>query len=364
LDFPRTVDEITPEWLTQVLRESGAISGARVESFKVSNVGDSAGVAGLVSRLELAYDIVEPEAPTSVIIKQAVADGETRALVAPMNHIEVQFYKHLAVSSGVRTPRSYFSDGEEESGYAAHVFEDMSGLRSVNQADDIDVGDARAALEMLAGMHARWWNSPQLSEYPWLRRWDSPPVIEWINDIYAKNLEGFFKVGSDRIPDGIEKIVRDLEPTMVELLTSFARQPVTLVHGDFKPANLFFDDSGHATEVVAFDWSNAGCSKAAVDLAHFIGLGFSTETRRTHELKLLTDYHDALVDLGVSNYSFDQFIEHFRLGLLIRLPFRMTVIASMGKNMTSTDEGRKTFHSMIDRLQTLIDWNCDEVIPK
>ena len=42
----------------------------------------------------------------------------------------------------------------------------------------------------------------------------------------------------------------------------------------------------------------------------------------------------------------------------------MTLIASMGKNMTSTDEGRKTFHSMIDRPQTLIDWNCEEVIPK
>ena len=24
MDFPRTVDEITPEWLTRVLRESGA----------------------------------------------------------------------------------------------------------------------------------------------------------------------------------------------------------------------------------------------------------------------------------------------------------------------------------------------------
>jgi len=25
MDFPRTVEEITPEWLTQVLRESGAM---------------------------------------------------------------------------------------------------------------------------------------------------------------------------------------------------------------------------------------------------------------------------------------------------------------------------------------------------
>jgi|GEM_PF-1682691 hypothetical protein len=34
MDFPRTIDEITPEWLTQVLRESGAIRDAGVESFE------------------------------------------------------------------------------------------------------------------------------------------------------------------------------------------------------------------------------------------------------------------------------------------------------------------------------------------
>ena len=28
MDFPRTIDEITPEWLTKVLRESGAIENA------------------------------------------------------------------------------------------------------------------------------------------------------------------------------------------------------------------------------------------------------------------------------------------------------------------------------------------------
>ena len=240
----------------------------------------------------------------------------------------------------------------------------MGGLRSVNPASDMDVADARAALEALARMHVRWWNAPQLSRYPWLRRWDSPSVAEWINNNYAKNIDGFLKVGSGYIPDGIEKIARDLEPSIIELLTNSAQQPVTLIHGDFKPANLFFDDSGPTTEVVAFDWQLAGCSKAAEDLAQFMSLSFSTETRRIHEQNLLTDYHDALVDGGVPGYSFDQFIEHFQIALLIRLPIRMTVIANMGENMTLTEVGRETFYSMVTRLQTLVDWNCGEVIPK
>ena len=44
MDFPRTVEEITPEWLTQVLRESDAIKqvlselsvGGRIASFLIT----------------------------------------------------------------------------------------------------------------------------------------------------------------------------------------------------------------------------------------------------------------------------------------------------------------------------------------
>ena len=35
--FPRTIDEITPEWLTETLRESGAIANAKVESIELAN---------------------------------------------------------------------------------------------------------------------------------------------------------------------------------------------------------------------------------------------------------------------------------------------------------------------------------------
>ena len=43
MDFPRTVDEITPEWLTRVLRESGAIREAAVQSFETTDIGFDTG---------------------------------------------------------------------------------------------------------------------------------------------------------------------------------------------------------------------------------------------------------------------------------------------------------------------------------
>ena len=68
MDFPRTVDEITPEWLTQVLRESGAIDGAKVESFVFEDIGGQ-GAWSEVRRIVLEYETTETAAPPSLVAK-------------------------------------------------------------------------------------------------------------------------------------------------------------------------------------------------------------------------------------------------------------------------------------------------------
>ncbi|MDA1280186.1 MAG: hypothetical protein O3B95_09160 [Chloroflexi bacterium] len=69
MDFPRTVEEIRAEWLTQVLRESGAIGHASVESFEIANIGDDQGLTADVSRIDLCFDQVEIGAPRSAVAK-------------------------------------------------------------------------------------------------------------------------------------------------------------------------------------------------------------------------------------------------------------------------------------------------------
>ena len=46
MEFPRTVDEITPEWLTQVLRASGAITDTSIVSFSPAEIGVGRGAGG------------------------------------------------------------------------------------------------------------------------------------------------------------------------------------------------------------------------------------------------------------------------------------------------------------------------------
>ena len=118
MDFPRTVDEITPEWLTQVLRESGAIGDASVRSRTVKTIGDDQGMTADVVRIGLSYDREEPTAPRSVIAKLHRPWGaDDDSILSDTLRItyerEVRFFKELGSYSGKAVPRLHFAEFDE-----------------------------------------------------------------------------------------------------------------------------------------------------------------------------------------------------------------------------------------------------------
>ena len=79
MDFPRTVDEITPDWLTQVLRECGVIGDASVESYEIAKF--DGGLAGQVNRLIPKYSRTAQGSPNSLVLKLSKPDADTRHMV-------------------------------------------------------------------------------------------------------------------------------------------------------------------------------------------------------------------------------------------------------------------------------------------
>lgn len=90
-DFPRSVNAITPEWLTTVPRESDATRAAHVASFALQNIGDAPDVA-VVTRATLEYGKSGVLGPKTVIVKQALTDETGRAATSPLNRAETCFH--------------------------------------------------------------------------------------------------------------------------------------------------------------------------------------------------------------------------------------------------------------------------------
>jgi hypothetical protein len=73
--IPTELDELTPEWLTQVLREEGSVRHATVISVEREVLGEGRGFTGRVVRLRLGYDAAEDGAPHSLVAKLPAADA-------------------------------------------------------------------------------------------------------------------------------------------------------------------------------------------------------------------------------------------------------------------------------------------------
>jgi hypothetical protein len=366
MDFPRTIDEITPEWLTKVLRESGAIDGAEVESFEAATIGDDQGIQGDVNRLSLAYDKQELGAPESLVVKLSVTDDERRAQLASSgsSEREVNFYKELASQAGISTPEVYFSGYNPDSDHMNIVQEDLGQYRMVEQADDCSFDDATAALTGLAQMHGKWWDSDRLLEFPWISVDTDSERIQGSIERYNARLETCFEVLGEWLPAGFERIARQYAGKIQDVRETFHSGALTLTHNDFRTGNLAFDDTDPANKrVIAFDWAGASRAKGARDVSYFMSLNLEVETRRGIESQLQRGYHDQLVDQGVKNYSFDEFLDDYRLGLFSGV--RVAVEASpLLEKMIESEAGLKRIAAMCGRLQIVVDWNIEELIPK
>ncbi len=367
MDFPRTVDEITPEWLTQVLRESGAIKQARVESIATSPLGEDSGVSAALHLLNVEYDHIEENAPQKIVAKHPAADfgpDAPKPKIASYSR-EASFYRDLAPKINLKTPKVFFSDFIQETGHFLILVEDLSHLRSVDGSDDCSYEDAVAVFGDLARVNAEWWGSPRLEEYSWLSGLYTMGTPDQMSSSFSNTLDKFIELRGEYLPSGIEKLGRRLAPKWHELRVNRTSGPVTFTHGDFRTANMFFDDSENgSTHPVVFDWQQPQAAKCGIDMAHFLGSSFSVESRRAIETDLVSEYYAALIDGGVPDYIRSELEQDIREAALIRFPVRMVGLVMGGEQMLKTEQGRLNMIAMCDRLQMLIDWNCEEVIPK
>src|SRR5277367_3698742 len=109
MDEVVTVSEIDAAWLTARLREAGSLRESRVTGFSTQSVGN--GLVGTSVRFSLQYNAPEPGAPTSVVGKFPSDDPTSRQSGAGMRLYlrEVNFYRHIAPTVSIHTPRVYAS---------------------------------------------------------------------------------------------------------------------------------------------------------------------------------------------------------------------------------------------------------------
>ena len=357
-------NEVTTEWLTDALRSSGTIKDANVTSFKFEgDIAAGVGFMGQLAKITVAYDQAEVGAPASIIAKfpAAAPDNREIAEVFRFYEIETRFYQQIAGEVALHTPRLYYADIDLDSGDFILLLEDLAPAQVADQIAGLTIEQSELAVRELAKFHASWWENPRLQELEWMWLMNHPVRAGASQQSYQQAWGPFVENFGPVIPPNILDIGERFGQQIIAILDEMARPPLTISHGDYRPDNLFFATQDGGAPLTVIDWQIMSIGRGTFDFAYFMDGSFPPAERKAREAVLLKMYHDILLERGVSDYSYDQCWEDYRISSLFCWLY--TVIA-LGTLDVANERGLALFTANIERNSAaLLELNAAELLP-
>jgi aminoglycoside phosphotransferase (APT) family kinase protein len=302
---------IDAAWLSAAL-------GSPVRPVTVEALGDGVGLLASLFRVGL-------DDGRRLVVKLPSSDPAMRAIADRFGYParEAGAYQVLLAGAGIATPRCH---AVVESAHGpALVLDDLFELRPGDQLAGATSDEAHAAVDLLARLHAAFWDSPVLAACPWLPG-PTDPVIATYRHLFELTWDAFVSAVAGEIPEEHLSAAERAIERFDDVCASFAHAPRTLLHGDYRLDNLLFGDGGAASVV---DWQLAAWGRGAYDLALFCAGSLETAMRRAHEDELVRRYHAALVAAGVEGYELAACHRDYRLGHVLNLPNPVTALVAV-----------------------------------
>ena len=378
LSIPERLDDLTPEWLTAALRETGELGPTgTVTSVDRQILGEGEGFLGDLARLTLGYE--GEEGPATVIAKMPKLANRAMGELLGAYERESCFYDDLAADLPLETPRVYYGDFDRDvtserqeaalkladrtprllAGRMTQLAKWISGRKKrryillLEDIGDAEPGDqltgvsperCAAVLAAIARMHAAFWNSEAVENRFWLMPLSIDTRIR--HGLFRDSQPAFRERFAHLMDDDFGRALAWVEKNGIAAVRTLQQgAPVTLLHCDLRLDNVAFRDG----EPIVFDWQLVRRGPAAYDVAYFLS-GASPDLTREDEAGLLRGYHAALGDLGVRDYSFAAFERDYHLGLLTAMQTLTTV------DQMDMGEGRgvQLMDAWFERLRTRV----------
>jgi hypothetical protein len=333
--------EITPAWLTEVLR----VAGHDVTVAAVATEPVGTGQMAHNERFTLRYAGEPGDAPTTLVGKFPSPNAESRAAGAAGGYRnEVCFYNDLAQGLAVRTPHCWYGAVSDDGTAFTLVMEDLAPARQGDQLAGCTPEQLLLAAENLAGLHAPRWCDPSLHELGWMGSSLGEQVVMLVQLFTPMFVERY----ADRLTPATVRVLEAFGAGVVQWIAAEPER-FTVMHGDYRLDNLMFhDDPGAspvAAPVAAVDWQTVSIANGGRDLAYLLGNSVEPAVRREAEADVRAAYLARLTELGVTRYSLDDVVADERHGSF-QGPF-ITMLGAIA--VGQTDRGDDMFVAMAER---------------
>ena len=306
-----SVEDLTPEQLTERLRASGALPRGSVTAIHPAPRRTT--ILSTIEPFRVDYSSDAPAAAPARLFLKATRGGLAAGLQS-LGEREVAFYRQVApLMSDGPFPRCF--DAEFSSGRFHLLLEDLSETHAVL---DWPLPPSVAACERIvdtwATFHAFWWRHPRLGRD--VGAFLDEEALAKLGAEAHQRYAGFREALGDRLWPAARAIYDRLFEAAERLYTP-ARlySSYTIVHGDAHVWNLLYPRA-ESLDIFLIDWDAWRVARATVDLAYMMALHWYPARRACLETPLLERYHAGLCAHGVTDYSLDRLWEDYRLAVI------------------------------------------------
>jgi len=328
--LPRTIGDLDAKALSQIM-------GRTVTSVVVIE-----GDAGTSSRARLA--LTGDGVPASVFVKMPAETTATRLMgeLGRLADTETRFYSQLAPElTGL--PKAYGSAFDPLTGRFVLVLEDLAAdnCEFPDTLHPLDRDQAAAIVELLARLHATFWDRP-------------PGWLYTASADSASLLTGpLLKTSARRIAERTDIPVEDgrfIDDNYRAVARLIDTPPHTVMHGDAHPGNVYFRNG----EAGLLDWQAVRRGHPSRELAYTLITSMTTADRQACEREVLDDYRRALAAAGGPELDRDELWDRYRQGALY--PYVATsIVLGMGgmQSEAITVEGLRRAIAALEDLDTV-----------
>lgn len=349
IDVPSQVEDITADWLNREFRLAGFAFPAVVE-ITSERIGEGVGFIGQLHRLTVSYAdeaaATDGSAPTSLIAKMPTNDPGGRMLGTMMRLYEKEsgFYGHLAADCPVRIPQCFYNGAAPDAQQWCLLLEDLGHYVVGDQLVGRDLPQSRTLVQTLARIHARW-SDGRADEHDWLPQVDDPGTVGMLS-MYDACLPAAMERYGHLVPPHMLEWGQRFLPVAAQWLADFARQPSTIIHGDFRTDNLVFSPDSPHDDFVLLDWQLTSRSPGAYDLYYFLALSADPSVACDHLDELVDLYLGELSAAGASAPTRDTLLEQMRgVGLF----FSLLGVVTLASLDSANPRGEELFLTMWQR---------------
>lgn len=307
-----SVDQVTTEWLTSVLAKSGALTNGNVASFDLgTGQGNWSKNANLIVRYSRQAQGALPQRLFLKMVNTDTGDDET------FGDSEITYYTRDYVDvKGAPLIRCYDAAYSADLQRYHLLMDDLSETHVMAVKKEPTLPYGLALAEALAILHARWWGAERLAEA-------GAPIHS------AAHIQRFVDIAEPGVEHILSHLSSELEPHWPAAIhTLYAKHPqamiersqdangFTLIHGDAGDYNILVPHEGERPLYIIdrqpFNWSLTTWL-GVYDLTYNITRHWNSENRRQWELPVLKHYHEHLIENGITNYSWQQLYDDYRL---------------------------------------------------